>query len=125
VTLVLDAGAFLAVERGDRKLLALIRGERNAGRAAVTHGAVVAQVWRGGGRQAQLARVLSGVDVIAVDEDLGRRTGVLLGRARTNDAVDAALVAISHDGDEIFTSDPDDLRTLAEAAGVHVDIIPI
>ena len=45
--LVLDAGAFVAVERGDRDVVALIKRERLAGRVPVSHGGVVAQVARG------------------------------------------------------------------------------
>lgn len=121
--LVLDAGALLAVERGDREVVALLKRELLARRVPLTHGGVVAQVWRGGsGRQARLARLLPGVDVAALDDALGRRAGVLLGRARATDAVDAAVIAIAADGDMILTSDPDDLRGLAEAAAVHVDI---
>lgn len=45
--LVLDAGAFVAVERGDRDVVALVKRERLAGRSPVTGGGVVAQVWRG------------------------------------------------------------------------------
>jgi len=87
---------------------------------------VVAQVWRGrSGRQAQLARLLPGIDIAALDDALGRRAGVLLGRARAADAVDAAVIAIAADGDIILTSDPDDLRSLAEAAAVHVDIVQV
>ena len=83
---------------------------------------VVAQIWRrGSGRQAEVSRLLGGVDVRALDEDLGKKAGVLLGRSGTADAVDAALVCLAADGDDILTSDPEDLRTLAEAAGVHVD----
>ena len=48
--LVLDAGAFVAVERGDRDVVALIKRERLAGRVPVSHGGVVAQVWRRGDR---------------------------------------------------------------------------
>jgi hypothetical protein len=60
VILVLDAGAFLAVERGDRDVVALVKRERLAG-GRVTGGGVVAQVRRGGtGRQAPLARLLAG-----------------------------------------------------------------
>jgi hypothetical protein len=36
--LVLDAGAFLAVERGDREVMALVKRERLAGRVPVTSG---------------------------------------------------------------------------------------
>src|SRR5712691_9527503 len=42
--LVLDAGAFVAVERGDRDVVALIKRERLADRVPVSHGGVVAQV---------------------------------------------------------------------------------
>ena len=53
VSLVLDAGALIAVERADRDTIALIKHELQAGRVPVTHGGVVGQVWRGGsGRQA-------------------------------------------------------------------------
>ena len=126
MTLILDAGAFIAVERGDRDIAALIKRERMAQRAPVTHGGVVAQVWRGGlGRQAEIARVLPGVDVTPVDELVGKRAGALLGRTGGADVVDAAIVSLARDGDEILTSDVGDLRRLAEAAGVHVDIIPV
>jgi hypothetical protein len=126
VSLLLDAGAFLAVEQGDRDVVALVKRERLAQRAPLSHGGVVAQVWRGGsGRQAELARLLAGVDVKALDQDLGKKAGVLLGLSRTSDAVDAALVCLAADGDDILTSDPGDLRALAEAAGVHIDLVPV
>ena len=126
MSLVLDAGAFLAVERGDRNVVALVKRERSAGRAPLTHGGVVAQIWRGGsGRQVHVARLLAGVDVRPLDEQLGKRAGVLLGRSGAEDAVDAALVCLAADEDEILTSDPRDLRDLAEIAGVHVDLVPV
>jgi hypothetical protein len=126
VSLVLDAGAFLAVERGDRDAIALVKRERLGQRAPLSHGGVVAQVWRGGsGRQAQVARLLAGVDVKPLDAGLGKRAGVLLGRTGTSDPVDAAVVCLAADGDGILTSDPGDLEALAEAAGVHVDLLPV
>jgi hypothetical protein len=124
--LVLDAGAFVAVERGDRDVVALVKRERLAGRVPVTNGGVVAQVWRGGsGRQAPVARLLAGVEVAPVDDGLGRRAGMLLARTGHADAIDAAVVCLAADGDDILTSDPGDLRVLAEAAGVHVELIPV
>jgi hypothetical protein len=126
MSIVLDAGALLAVERGDREMVALIKRERQAGRAPLSHGGVVGQVWRGGhGRQAILARLLPGVEVEALDDDLGRRAGVLLGAAKRADVIDAAVVLLAQDGDEIFTSDPGDLRDLARVAGRHVELIPV
>jgi hypothetical protein len=124
--LVLDAGAFVAVERGDRDVVALVKRERLAGRSPVTSGAVVAQIWRGGvGRQVPVARLLAGTDVTPVDNGLGRRAGILLARSGHTDAVDATVVCLAADGDDILTSDPVDLRALAEAAGIHVDLIPV
>jgi hypothetical protein len=122
--LVLDAGAFVAVERGDRDVIALVKRERLAGRAPVTNGGVVAQIWRGD-RQAPIARLLAGVDVTPIDDGLGRRAGMLLARTGRADAIDAAMVCLAADGDDILTSDPGDLRILAETADVHVELIMV
>lgn len=124
MTIVLDAGGLLAIERGDRSMIALLKREALAGREPRTHGGVLAQVWRGGhGRQALLARLVPALDVVPIDRALGARAGLLLGASRTSDAIDAALVLIAADGDEIFTSDPGDLLRLAEAAAIHVDVV--
>lgn len=124
--LILDAGALVAVERANREVVALIKRELTAGRAPVTHGGVVGQVWRGGsGRQAPLARLLPGLEIVGIDEALGRRAGLLLGKARLSDVVDAALVALAADGDSVLTSDVQDLRRLVEAADTHVDLVPV
>ncbi len=123
--LILDAGALLAVERGDRQVAALVKRERVAGRVPLTNGGVVAQVWRGSGRQALLARLLPGVEVIGVGDDLGRRAGTLLARSGTRDAIDAAVVCLAADGDDILTIDPGDLQALVTAAGVFVELPPL
>lgn len=116
----------MAIERGHRETIALLKHELVAGRAPITHGGVIGQVWRGGaGRQANLARLLPGIDIVPLDGTLGRRAGVLLGRARAHDVVDAAVVLLAVDGDLILTSDPNDLVDLANAAEVHVDIVPV
>ena len=126
MTLVLDAGALVAIERLDRDVVALIKRERLAGRAPVTHGGVVGQVWRGGaGRQTNLARVLPGIDVAPLDDALGRRAGMLLARTKTKDVIDAAIVLIADDGDEILTSDAADLVPLAVATGKYVEIVEV
>jgi hypothetical protein len=124
--LILDAGAFAAAERGDREVVALVKRERLAGRPPVTNGGVVAQVWRGGhGRQAPVARLLAGVEVVPVDDSLGRRAGMVLAVGGGSDAIDAAVVCLAGDGDDILTADPGDLRPLAEAAGAHVELIAV
>lgn len=131
-------GAYVERMTGKQRLSASVDSELlEAGVAAVaagraprrsrprTHGGVVAQGWRGGtGRQASLARLLAGVEVVPVDGSLGRRAGMLFGRAGATDVVDACVVLLAADGDDIITSDHDDLRALAVAAGVHVELIP-
>lgn len=125
MTLVLDAGAFVAAERGNLDVAVGIARELLAGRVAITHGGVVGQVWRSGARQAVIARLLASVRVAALDEDLGRRAGALLARTSTSDVIDAALVLLARDGDTILTSDPRDLAILAAAAQADLEIVQI
>jgi hypothetical protein len=126
MTLVFDAGAFVAAERGDRTVMALLKAELLAGRTPITHGGVVGQIWRGGaGRQAPLAQLLDGVAVEPVDEELGKRAGLLLKLTRGRDVIDAAVVLLAHDGDTILTSDPGDLAALAAEADIHLDLAAV
>ena len=126
MSLVLDAGGFIALERRDADIIAVLKAEHLAGRTPLTHGGIVAQVWRGGaGRQAPIARLLSIIDIEPLDTGLGRLAGVLLGESNTSDAIDAALIALCHDGDSVLTSDPDDLVALSRAAGLHIDIVSV
>jgi hypothetical protein len=126
MTLVFDAGAFVAVERGDRRVMALLKAELLAGRTPVTHGGVVGQVWRGGsGRQAPVARLLDGVEVEPLDEELGRRAGVLLKHTGGRDVIDAAVILLAHDGDTVLTSDPGDLTALAAEADIHLELATV
>ncbi len=119
--LTLDAGAFIAFERNDRAMLALLS-------LAVAHelpihvpAGVVAQVWRDGRRQARLARLLGApdVEVDPLDDLAAREAGQLCGLRGTTDVVDASVVlnARRH-GCRIATSDPDDLRRLDPGADV-------
>lgn len=122
----MDAGGLLLLEKNDRQAVASVKAEYLAGRTPRSHGGIVGQVWRGGsGRQVNLARLIGSVDIEPLDEPLGRRAGVLLGKAGQKDVIDAALVLLAEDGDEIWTSDTEDLRPLAEASSIHVDIIPV
>jgi predicted nucleic acid-binding protein len=124
--LVLDAGAFIAAERGTGDVAALVKNEFTSGRVPLTNGAVIAQIWRGGtGRQAKVALLLDNVEVVPVDDGLGKRAGMLQARTGAADAVDASVVCLAQDGDDILTSDPLDLLDLVRTAGVHVEVIPV
>lgn len=126
MTLVLDSGALVALERGERAMWRRLKIAHGAGLVPVTHGGVVGQVWRGSGpRQARLAAALAGMDVRALDDRLGRAAGELLAATRRRDVVDAAIVLLAHDGDQILTSDPNDIEPLARAAGRHVEIVAV
>ena len=50
---------------------------------------------------------------------------MLLARTGGSDAIDASVVCLAQDGDDILTSDPGDLLGLARAAGAHVELIPV
>lgn len=123
MTLILDTGALVALERGERSMWRRLKLEIAAAAVPVLHGGIVGQAWRGGARQALLARALAAFDVRPLDEPLGRRAGALLARAKRNDVIDAALVLLANDGDTIVTSDPKDITSLARAADLDVEIV--
>lgn len=123
MSLVLDAGALVALERDERAMWRRLKAARGAGELPVTHGGVLGQVWRGGPRQARLGRALVGLDVRPLDADLGRSAGLLLAASGGFDVVDAAVVVLASDGDDIITGDRDDFEVLVAAAGRHVELI--
>lgn len=126
MTLVVDAGAFLALERGDDRIERFLKAAWLDGVPVVTHGGVVGQVWRDGGpRQPRVARALRAVKVVALSDGLGRDAGRLLAASRGSDVIDAALVCLAADGDDILTSDPGDIADLAVAAEVDVLITAV
>ena len=123
MTLVLDSGALIALERNERSMWARLKGAGIASEIPLTHGGVVGQVWRGGPRRARLARALQGVDVRPLDRALGRAAGELLARTSSSDVIDAAVVLLAADGDDIVTLDRRDFEALVRAAGRHVELI--
>jgi hypothetical protein len=123
--LVLDTGALVAVDRGDRLMIARLKVAERMGVELRSTGVVIAEVWRDGrGRQANLARLLKSVNVYVVDQRLGRKAGELLGKSGVRDAVDATVVAISATGDSIVTSDPGDIDRLVTASGLSIRVVP-
>src|SRR5215211_7859729 len=119
MSLVLDAGSLLAIDRRDRRTGAMLRVAQQTRIPVHTSAAAVAQVWRHGARQARLARVLAGVAVAPLDLDTGKRLGVLLGVSGTSDVVDAHVASLARPGDQVLTSDPDALRKLLDALSVE------
>jgi hypothetical protein len=124
MALVLDAGALIALERNDRTMWLRLKHALRVDEGLLTHGGVVGQAWRGGARQALLARALESIEVRPLDEALGREAGALLATTNRSDVIDAALVLLAEDEDSIVTSDPGDIEPLAAATGRHVELIP-
>jgi hypothetical protein len=69
--------------------------------------------------------VLAGVDVLPLDEVDARALGALLGATGTSDVVDGQVAVLAAAGDEVLTSDPDDMQRLLAARGVGVRVIGI
>lgn len=113
-----DAGALIAAERGERRMWALHAGFLAESVVPVVPAAVLAQVWRGGPGQANLARALAPCTIHPFDAPAARRTGALLAAAGTADVIDAAVVeGALRRGDAVVSSDPVDLEAIAIAAG--------
>ncbi len=91
----LDTGALIALERGEGRITALL-DRALAMPDAVLHipAGVLAQAFRGGPRQARLARLLRHpqTSVVPLDAALAQVVGVLLGARGADDVVDASVV---------------------------------
>ena len=123
--LVLDAGAFIAVDRNDRSMIARLRVAQLHGHELRTSAIVIAQVWRSpGGQQVGIAGLLRAVDVRPVDERMARDAGALLAKARTDDPIDATVVLVARSGDRVVTSDPEDIGRLASSSGKRLAMVP-
>lgn len=118
-----DTGALIAADRGERRLWARHRALLARRTVPTVPAPVVAQSWRGGSRQAQLARLLNGCDVEVLNDGRARAVGSLAARAGTSDVVDACVVegAIRR-RDLVLSSDEDDLGAIAAAAGRRLEI---
>src|ERR1041384_7747662 len=91
---VLDTGALIALERGDKRMIALLQRALAQGRSFRVPAGVVGQAWRDGRVQVTSARFLRSeeVEVIPLDEELARSCGELCGASNTSDIVDASVV---------------------------------
>ena len=86
---------------------------------------VLAQVWRGG-PQAGLSRLLKGCQVEPLVEEQARAVGQLAGLSGHDDTVDVAVVeGAVRRSDAVVTSDPDDLRRVADAVSAMLRIIAV
>ncbi len=125
MSLILDAGALIAYERGSRTVQAFLERAYRLSDDVRTTTAVVAQAWYGDSKQVLLARLLRGVDEYELTSERARKIGQLLRQAGAADVVDGSVVDIAKAGDEVLTSDPVDIRRLAAAAGKTLIVTPV
>jgi hypothetical protein len=96
-TSTLDAGALIAQERRDVRVVVLfeIAAERQI--EMVLPSVVLAQVWRNGARQVQLARTLTnpGVTEAPLHHEDAKRVGELLRESATADMADAHVAVLA------------------------------
>jgi hypothetical protein len=118
-----DAGALVAADRGERRVWARHRALLSLREVPTTPAPVVAQVWRGGSRQALLVRLLVGSHVEPMNDDQARAVGVLAGRAGASHVVDATVVeGALRRHDIVITSDSDDLTAIADSVNRRLEV---
>lgn len=114
----LDAGALIALERGDPRLRELLAAALRRGQNLRVPGGVLAQVWRDPARQVVLTRFTASAEVqhVPLDEPAAKRAGLLCAATGTADVVDASVAACAREyGDLVVTSDTRDLSRLLPA----------
>ena len=128
-TLVLDASALIGLDRGDRRLWAKLVAASDPNTIHVPAG-VIAQAWRGGTRQARLARALKLCHEVPMDGRVARDAGTLCGQTDTVDVIDASVVVTAaravRSGDVgVVTSDRHDIGVLLAALGTGIRIVDV
>lgn len=122
--LTLDAGALIAYEKRDRNMWALFKVAVESDATLTVPTAVIAQVHRG--NSPLVSRMLGACETETLTVERARRAGSLLALSGTSDIADAIVVAgAAGRGDNIITSDPEDLSRLAQAAKVKLTLVPV
>ena len=121
-----DTGALVAADRNDRGMWALHAGFLAEEVSPTVPAPVLAEAWRGGSRQANLARFLALCSLEPLSERHAKAVGVLAGKADHDDIVDVTVVegAIRR-RDAIVTSNRAHIRKIADAVRAKIAIEPI
>jgi hypothetical protein len=110
---VLDVGAFVALERKNRVMVALARRFIAEETPLVTSAGVVARVWSGSRAQAPVAFLLRRTKVVELGNAVARLLGRMLRASGGSDLVAAhvAFLAREH-GWPVLTSTPEAVRAV-------------
>ena len=110
-----DAGALIALDRNDRRVISLLEFAQDSGYGVIVPSTALAQALRNPSRQARLARALKQENTLVVPLDRGdaTRAGLLLAARGASDIADAHVVVCARrSGSWVVTSDPGDLLAL-------------
>jgi hypothetical protein len=113
--LTFDAGGLIALDRGDREVIALVARAAELGHKLTIPASALAQAIRHPDRQARLSRLIRQptTNVVALDRVDAVRVGRVLAASGTADVVDAHVIECARRTQTaIVTSDPDDLCQL-------------
>jgi predicted nucleic acid-binding protein len=105
----------IALDRNDRRVIVLMARAAEIGARITIPATALAQAIRRPERQARLARLIRQptTDVVPLDRVDATSVGRLLNASSTNDIVDAHVVVCARRaGQQVVTSDPDDVRRL-------------
>ena len=119
----LDAGALIALDRDDRRVIVLLARATEMGARITVPATALAQAIRQPSRQARLARLVRQptTDIVPLNGPDATAVGVLLAATRTSDIVDAHVVICARRAQQVIvTSDPSDLARLDPAARLVV-----
>ncbi|MBV9037725.1 MAG: PIN domain-containing protein [Acidobacteriaceae bacterium] len=111
-----DAGGLIALDRKDRRVLALIARAKELEMRITIPATALAQAIRNPARQALVSRLIrqAGTDLVALDGPDATSVGLLLARTATSDIADAHVVVCAQRAAQpVITSDPDDIRRIA------------
>jgi len=111
-----DAGGLIALDRNDRRVLALVARAAERGMRITIPATALAQAIRNPARQARLSRLIrqAGTDLIALNGPDATAVGLLLARTATADVVDAHVVVCARRvGQVVVTGEAADLRRIA------------
>ena len=114
--LILDSGALIGWQRGDRKIWGYLAEAAERGTSVVVPAVVLTECIRGGSRDAAIHRLVTGARVPFIGKRVAVQAGRLLGRAGMSATVDALVAAEAIRGGPciVLTSDPGDLGTLLD-----------
>ena len=130
-TFVLDAGALIALDRGNRELLSTLQTAFEDGDRVIAPTGAIGQAWRDPNRQVVLSRSLKRCDEVPLDGSVARASGRLCGRAGTSDLIDASIaVAVAnatlrHGDVVLLTSDSRDMKDLLAALDADARVVAV